>query len=91
MRVRHVSLSAEYDAISGVYKRAKFYDITHRMLRAHPDTRYALARFDMDRFRLITTVRHGSGDRLLREFGSIFTLLWCRYDLGRLEAGHFVI
>ena len=83
---------AEYDAISGVYNRVKFYDITHRMLEAHADLRYALARFDLDRFKAYNDLfGMAAGDKLLLEIGRHFR----RYfgpetTFGRLEADHFV-
>jgi diguanylate cyclase (GGDEF)-like protein len=83
---------AEYDAISGVYNRAKFYDITRRMLDSHPEFRYVLARFDLDRFKAYNDLFGvAAGDKLLLEIGKHFR----RYfnpesTFGRLEADHFV-
>jgi len=83
---------AEYDAISGVYNRVKFYDITHRMLSAHPETHYALARFDLDRFKAYNDLfGMAAGDKLLLEIGRHFRRYFSsETTFGRLEADHFV-
>ncbi len=83
---------AEYDAISGVYNRAKFYDITHRMLDSHPEFRYALARFDLDRFKAYNDLfGMAAGDKLLLEIGRHFRRYFSpETTFGRLEADHFV-
>ena len=83
---------AEYDAISGVYNRAKFFDATRRVLDANPDTRFILARFDLDRFKAYNDLfGMEEGDRLLREMGRFFMRnLDQETNYGRLEADHFV-
>lgn len=83
---------AEYDAISGVYNRVKFFDAARRVLDANPDTRFILARFDLDRFKAYNDLfGMEEGDRLLREIGRFFMRnLDAEANYGRLEADHFV-
>lgn len=83
---------AEYDAISGVYNRTKFFDAVRRVLEANPDTRFILARFDLDRFKAYNDLfGMEEGDRLLREMGRFFMRnLDQETNYGRLEADHFV-
>ena len=83
---------AEYDAISGVYNRAKFFDSTRRILDANPDMHFILARFDLDRFKAYNDLfGMEEGDRLLREIGRFFMRnLDPEANYGRLEADHFV-
>lgn len=83
---------AEYDAISGVYNRSKFFDATRRVLDANSDTRFILARFDLDRFKAYNDLfGMEEGDRLLREIGRFFMRnLDPEANYGRLEADHFV-
>ncbi|MEN6340010.1 MAG: EAL domain-containing protein [Clostridiaceae bacterium] len=83
---------AEYDAISGVYNRTKFYDAARRVLDANPETRFILARFDLDRFKAYNDLfGMEEGDKLLREMGRFFLRnLDPETNYGRLEADHFV-
>lgn len=83
---------AEYDAVSGVYNRVKFYDITHRMLKAHAESQYVLARLDLDRFKAYNDLfGMAAGDKLLLEIGRYLRRYFgSETTYGRLEADHFV-
>lgn len=82
---------AEYDAISGIYNRARFYAATRRMLETHPGPEYLLGRFDLDRFKAYNDLFGiAEGDRLLLEIGGFFRrTLPPDAVFGRLEADHF--
>jgi len=82
---------AEYDAISGIYNRARFYAATHRMLETHPRPEHLLGRFDLDRFKAYNDLfGMESGDRLLLEIGDFLReTLPADAVFGRLEADHF--
>ena len=57
---------AEFDALTGLFNKPKFFNATHEMLLRHPDEHYAFMRFDIDRFQLVNLF-FGSdeGDRFL--------------------------
>jgi EAL domain-containing protein (putative c-di-GMP-specific phosphodiesterase class I)/DNA-binding response OmpR family regulator len=82
---------AEYDAISNIYNRARFFDATRRILDTHPGPGYLLARFDLDRFKAYNDLfGMAAGDRLLLEIGNFFRQVLPQSAVfGRLEADHF--
>ncbi|MEG2506494.1 MAG: EAL domain-containing protein [Longicatena sp.] len=57
---------AEYDSLTGIYNKAKFFEVTRTMIDTNPDTTFAFMRFDVDRFQLINTFfGNAEGDNLL--------------------------
>jgi len=82
---------AEYDAISGIYNRTRFYAATHRMLETHPTQAYLLGRFDLDRFKAYNDLfGMEAGDRLLLEIGDFLRETFSLDAVfGHLEADHF--
>lgn len=46
---------SEYDSLTGVYNKKKFFEITHQMLISNPNKDFAFVRLDIDRFKLINT------------------------------------
>ncbi len=57
---------AEYDTLTGLYNRKKFYDSTREMLRSNNDKRFVFIRFDVDRFQLVNSFfGNDEGDKLL--------------------------
>ncbi len=83
---------AEYDPVSGIYNRERFFDATKRMIAAHADRRYVVGWFDIDRFKAYNDLfGMKAGDRLLAEIGSFFrNALDASGTYGRLMADHFV-
>lgn len=57
---------AEYDTLTGIYNKSKFFRAVREMLDEAPEESYALVRVDIDRFQLINSF-YGmeEGDRLL--------------------------
>lgn len=49
-QLRHV---INYDAISGIYNKNRFFDATRKMLSENPNKKFALVHFDIEKFRLI--------------------------------------
>ncbi|MEG2087908.1 MAG: EAL domain-containing protein, partial [Angelakisella sp.] len=57
---------AEYDALTGLYNKAKFFATTRAMLDANREERFVFLRFDVDRFQLINSFfGTAEGDKLL--------------------------
>ncbi len=84
---------AEYDPVSGVYNRAKFYSAARRILDSHPNVPYALIRLDIDRFKAYNDLfGMEAGDQLLAEVGRhIRRHVSTSAVFGHLEADHFVV
>ena len=64
--------AATHDDLTGLANRPRFYDRLEEMLVAasRDGTRFALALFDVDRFKQINDqIGHSGGDALLKEFG----------------------
>lgn len=58
---------AEFDELTGIYNKNKFYKSTREMLLANPGADFVLIRFDVDRFQLINSFFGiQEGDRLLK-------------------------
>lgn len=58
---------AEFDELTGIYNKNKFYKSTREMLLANPGADFVLIRFDVDRFQLINSFfGTQEGDRLLK-------------------------
>ncbi len=57
---------AEFDTLTGIYNKSKFFQNTREMLNVHKDKRFVFVRFDIDRFQLINSFfGTEEGDRLL--------------------------
>lgn len=84
---------AEYDSLTNIYNKTKFFSVTRDMLDRHPEKKFVFVRFDIDRFQLINTFYgEEEGDKLLRYIGQKLTkflsyLKPCTY--GRIESDVF--
>ncbi|MEG0910299.1 MAG: EAL domain-containing protein [Ruthenibacterium sp.] len=57
---------ADYDALTGIYNKSKFFEATRELLDANREETFAFLRFDVDRFQLINSFfGTAEGDRLL--------------------------
>ncbi|MEG2420498.1 MAG: EAL domain-containing protein [Oscillospiraceae bacterium] len=64
--LRELKYLSEYDALTGIYNKAKFFAVTRELLDAHPEEPFAFLRFDVDRFQLINSFfGTAEGDKLL--------------------------
>lgn len=80
------------DALTGVYGKDYFYLQVGETLRSHPEKRFDLICFDIERFKLVNGM-YGMqvGDALLRHIGSILQKEVRGYGFcGRLGADEFV-
>ena len=82
---------AEYDPVSAIYNRDRFYNATRHMLDVQETKEYVLARFDIDRFKAFNDLFGiSAGDRLLAEIGKFMRQTFDNsVTFGRLEADHF--
>ena len=56
-----------YDPLTGVYSKNKFFSASKTLLTSNPDKQFAFLRLDIDRFKLINSFfGNVSGDKLLR-------------------------
>ncbi|MEG2097013.1 MAG: EAL domain-containing protein [Pseudoflavonifractor sp.] len=64
--LKRLKYLAEYDALTGIYNKAKFFEATRRMMDENPEEQFAFLRFDVDRFQLINSFfGTAEGDKLL--------------------------
>lgn len=63
---------AEYDQITGIYNKGKFFETTRDLMLAYPDETFVMIRMDIENFKLVNSY-FGSfeGDRLLRRIGEV--------------------
>ena len=85
---------AEFDTLTGIYNKSKFFIKTHEMLFAYPNEDFVFVRMDIDRFGLINSF-FGSdeGDNLLRYIAQAFrqTPFGPLFVYGRMEADIFAV
>ncbi len=84
---------AEYDPLTEIYNKTKFFEMTRTMLDASHQESFVFLRLDIDRFQLINSY-YGSaeGDKLLKHFARVLTDLMDRQIIGtygRMEADIF--
>ncbi|MEG0750699.1 MAG: EAL domain-containing protein [Oscillospiraceae bacterium] len=64
--LKELKYLAEYDSLTGIYNKTKFFDSTRKMLDANRGERFVFLRFDVDRFQLINSFfGMAEGDKLL--------------------------
>ncbi|MEG0571007.1 MAG: EAL domain-containing protein [Oscillospiraceae bacterium] len=64
--LKELKYLSQYDALTGIYNKNKFFEVTREMIDEHPDLTFAFMRFDVDRFQLINSFfGTKEGDRLL--------------------------
>ncbi|MEG0597981.1 MAG: EAL domain-containing protein, partial [Oscillospiraceae bacterium] len=64
--LKQLKYLADYDALTGIYNKTKFYDATRVMLDENRDEQFVFLRFDVDRFQLINSFFGAAeGDKLL--------------------------
>lgn len=85
----------EYDTLTGIYNKSKFFEATKRMLGANEDRQFVFWRIDIERFQLVNAF-YGNveGDRLLKYIASQIHEYMSKEPLctfGRMEADIFAI
>lgn len=80
-----------YDRLSGLSSRSSFDESARRMISEHPEIRFAVIIFDLDRFKVYNDLfGSAEGDRLLADIGAMFRGLPGEYAVhARLQADHF--
>ncbi|MEG1812669.1 MAG: EAL domain-containing protein [Clostridia bacterium] len=64
--LKELKYLADYDALTGIYNKKKFFDATRKLLDENSAERFAFLRFDVDRFQLINSFfGTAEGDKLL--------------------------
>ncbi|MEG2652955.1 MAG: EAL domain-containing protein, partial [Ruthenibacterium sp.] len=64
--LKQLQYLAEYDSLTGIYNKTKFFDATREMLDANRGESFVFLRFDVDRFQLINSFfGTAEGDKLL--------------------------
>lgn len=84
---------AEYDALTGLHNKTKFFSRTREMIDENPECPFVFIRFDVNRFQLINSFFGvEEGDRLLCYLAREFRRILERYKhcaYGRIEADVF--
>lgn len=92
---RELRYRADYDMLTGIYNKTRFFEATRSLLKRKADEIYAFIRFDIDRFQLVNSffgIREG--DNLLRFIAAEFKRFAGGSSLisyGRIEADIFGI
>ncbi|MEG1682547.1 MAG: EAL domain-containing protein [Oscillospiraceae bacterium] len=64
--LKELKYLADYDALTGLYNKTKFFDATRKMLDASREKCFVFLRFDVDRFQLINSFfGTAEGDKLI--------------------------
>ncbi|MEG2137106.1 MAG: EAL domain-containing protein [Oscillospiraceae bacterium] len=64
--LKELKYLAEYDALTGVFNKEKFFQVTRELIDQHPEETFVFMRFDVDRFQLINSFfGTAEGDKLL--------------------------
>ena len=86
---------AEYDSLTGIYNKRKFFEMTRDMLLANEKQEFLFVLLDLDNFKLINAI-YGSlaGDRLLRWIARLIHNYASEHPLvtyGHIEADVFCV
>ncbi|MEG2014612.1 MAG: EAL domain-containing protein, partial [Clostridia bacterium] len=69
--LKQLKYLAEYDDLTGIFNKTKFFEETRKMIDANPNDTFAFLRFDVDRFQLINSFfGMAEGDKLLKYIAS---------------------
>lgn len=83
----------EFDTLTGIYKKEKFFSMTRKMMEQYPEEKFVFIKFDIERFQLVNSFYgHQEGDRLLQYIaGKIknFVQEQSKGTFGRIEADTF--
>ncbi|MEG1846478.1 MAG: response regulator, partial [Oscillospiraceae bacterium] len=84
---------AEFDTLTNIYNKSKFFMETERMLKKYSDEDFAFIRLDIDRFQLINSYFGTSeGDRMLMYIASQIMMIETYFEkttYGRIESDIF--
>ncbi|MEG3074352.1 MAG: EAL domain-containing protein, partial [Ruthenibacterium sp.] len=81
---------AEYDTLTGIFNKQKFFDATRKLIDENPEETFVFMRFDVDRFQLINSFfGTAEGDKLLIYIAQKMAADALRYEkstYGRIES-----
>lgn len=83
---------SEIDAKTGIYTRQAFCKYAAQLIAAHPEEKFVIFRWDIDRFKVFNDMFGvAAGDRYLAKIGELYRReSTCLMVSGRWEADHFV-
>ncbi|MEG0688529.1 MAG: response regulator, partial [Hungatella sp.] len=91
--LKQLKYLADYDVLTGIYNKTKFFDAVRRMIDANGDKSFVFMRFDVDRFQLINSFfGMKEGDKLLIYIAQYLATdaKACEYAVyGRIESDVF--
>lgn len=65
---KELKYRAEYDILTGIYNKVKFFQVTKEMLGRFPEEKFIYIRLDIEKFQLVNSFfGMAEGDRLLRQ------------------------
>ncbi|MDD3402357.1 MAG: GGDEF domain-containing response regulator [Hespellia sp.] len=82
----------KWDVLTGIYNRQAFYDATAKLLAENPETKYVIAVWNIDHFKVVNELfGNAVGDQVLRRMAEILKENIPDYIgiYGRLEADRF--
>lgn len=92
---KELKYRADYDTLTGIYNKTKFFEITRALLKQYPDETFAFLRIDVAKFQLVNSFFGvAEGDNLLKYIAEelrAFAGDGVRVSYGRVEADIFCI
>ncbi|SHK41521.1 diguanylate cyclase (GGDEF) domain-containing protein [Hathewaya proteolytica DSM 3090] len=93
--LRKLAYLSDYDSLTGIYNKRKFYEVTTAMLHKYGSEKFVFVRFDINRFNLINAFYGmGEGDKLLKYIADKImehTSLQPKCTYGRMESDVFLL
>lgn len=85
----------DYDVLTGIYNKKKFYEETSKLLLIHNEDRFVMLRFDIGKFKIINEFYgKAEGDELLKYIAKKIKQVFCssgKCTFARLDADIFYI
>ncbi|MEG1495859.1 MAG: EAL domain-containing protein [Clostridiales bacterium] len=91
--LKELKYLAEYDSLTGIFNKTKFFEATREMLNTYIDESFVFLRFDVDRFQLINSFFGAAeGDNILKYLAKHLitaTKNFTKITYGRIESDIF--
>lgn len=92
---KELKYRAEYDTLTNIFNKAKFFQVTKEMLLRNPEGKFVFVRLDIEKFQLINTFfGMEEGDKLLKYIAKEIEIIADKrtgVTYGRIEADIFGI
>lgn len=84
---------ASYDALTGIYNKAAFYQKAQELIALHPEVQFAILRLNIERFKVINDLfGEKTGDQLLKYIAHFLEHVNLQLCVsGRLHSDNFVV